>query len=68
MDSEIERRRVAIEFGRRSVRLEELVLDQAGIEIQERFISGEITADEMIEAGIKHYGAPGKPGCPEASS
>lgn len=55
MDEDIERRRQAIEFGRSSVRLEGFVLDQHGIEIQERFIRGEITAGEMIEAGLKHY-------------
>ena len=54
MDDEIERRQ-AIEFGRRSVRLEGLVPDQHGVEIQERFIRGEITADEMIAAGLKNY-------------
>lgn len=56
MDNDIERRRQAIEFGRRSVRLEGFVLDPAGVEIQERYICGEITADEMIAEGLMHYG------------
>lgn len=55
MDDEIERRRAAIEFGRRSVRLEGFVPDRDGVEIQERFIRGAITAGEMIAAGLKHY-------------
>ena len=55
MDNDIERRRAAIEVGRRSVRLEGLVPDQAGIEIQERFINGEISEEEMIAAGLAHY-------------
>ena len=55
MNDEIERRRQAIDFGRRSVRLEGFVVDPRGIEIQERFINGEIAAGGMIEAGLKLY-------------
>lgn len=49
-DQERARRRAAIEFARGSVRFEGFVLSPEVEEINRRFIDGELTGDEHIEA------------------
>lgn len=49
-DEERARRKAAIDFARGSVRLEGVVLSDAVEEANRRFIDGELTGDEHIEA------------------
>ena len=54
-DSQIERRRAAIRFAINSCRLEGLTIEES-MEIHfERYILGEITSDELIQAGLARY-------------